>query len=137
MALRRIVYTSQATEKLNKRGLLDLLHDSRAFNTIDDISGLLMHRKSYFLQIIEGKTDVIDDLLNRLTNDTRHKEIRIITDSNVDHRLFPNWAMGCADFDDPALIFMPGIRTDLSNPEVIEELATRLPEIASFLLNAH
>ncbi|WP_405569340.1 BLUF domain-containing protein [Winogradskyella sp. Asnod2-B02-A] len=135
MTLRQIIYTSQASEQFNKRSLLDLLHTSRGYNTIDNISGILMHRDGYFLQIIEGEQDVVEDLFQRLSNDTRHKNIKIIHDRSVESRLFSNWAMGCADFNEPELSMLPGIRTDLSNPKVIEDLITRLPEIADFLLD--
>ncbi|RED43955.1 FAD-dependent sensor of blue light [Winogradskyella eximia] len=135
MSLRQIIYTSQASEQFNKRSLLDLLHTSRGYNTIDNISGVLMHRDGYFLQIIEGEQDVIEDLFQRLNNDTRHKNIKMILDRSVESRLFSNWAMGCADFDEPELSMLPGIRTDLSNPEVIEDLIIHLPEIADFLLD--
>ena len=94
-----------------------------------------MHRDGYFLQIIEGEQDVIEDLFQRLNNDTRHKNIKMILDRSVESRLFSNWAMGCADFDEPELSMLPGIRTDLSNPEVIEDLIIHLPEIADFLLD--
>ncbi|AUC81519.1 BLUF domain-containing protein [Lacinutrix sp. Bg11-31] len=134
MALRRIVYTSQASKQFSKRSLLDLLHDSRAFNTIDNISGVLMHRNGCFLQVIEGESDVVNSLFIRLLKDPRHKEVKIILDSSVDSCLFSNWAMGCADFDDPELSMMPGIRTDLSDPKVIEDLIIKLPELATFLL---
>ncbi|WP_282031454.1 BLUF domain-containing protein [Winogradskyella eximia] len=135
MSLRQIIYTSQASEQFNKRSLLDLLHTSRGYNTIDNISGVLMHRDGYFLQIIEGEQDVIENLFQRLNNDTRHKNIKMILDRSVESRLFSNWAMGCADFDEPELSMLPGIRTDLSNPEVIEDLIIHLPEIADFLLD--
>jgi hypothetical protein len=135
MSLHQIIYTSQASEQFNKRNLLDLLHTSRGYNTIDNISGLLMHRNGYFLQIIEGEQDVVENLFQRLSNDTRHKNIKMILDRTVESRLFSNWAMGCADFDEPELSMLPGLRTDLSNPEVIEELIIHLPEIADFLLD--
>ena len=134
MALRRIVYTSQALEQFNKRSLLDLLHDARAFNKIDNITGVLMHRKGNFLQIIEGESENVANLLTRLLSDPRHNKIKIIVDSSVDRRLFSNWTMGCADFDKPELSLIPGIRTDLSDPQVIKDIIIRLPEIADFLL---
>ena len=134
MALRRIVYTSQALEQFNKRSLLDLLHDARAFNKIDNITGVLMHRKGNFLQIIEGESENVANLLTRLLSDPRHNKVKIILDSSVDRRLFSNWTMGCADFDKPELSLIPGIRTDLSDPQVIEDIIIRLPEIAVFLL---
>lgn len=133
MALRRVVYTSQATDQFNKRELLDLLHESRAFNTIDNITGVLMHHQGHFLQVIEGGSDEIDDLFTRLLRDPRHNEIKILNDTVVHDRLFSNWAMGCADFDEPQLSLIPGVRTDLSNPGVIEEMLVKLPDLAAYL----
>ena len=134
MALRRIVYTSQALKQFSKRSLLDLLHDARAFNTIDNITGVLMHRKGSILQVIEGESKHVDDLLTRLQRDPRHNNVKVIADSSVTKRLFENWSMGCADFDKPELSLIPGIRTDLNDPQVIEDIIVRLPEIATFLL---
>lgn len=133
MNLHRIAYISQATKQFTKRDLLDLLHDSRAYNTLDNISGVLIHKQGFFFQIIEGEQEVVNELLTRLLNDPRHSEIKIILDSSADNRLFSNWAMGCADFEDPGLSLIPGIRNDLTDPKVIEDLITRLPEIATFL----
>jgi hypothetical protein len=135
MALRRIIYTSQASEQFSKRGLLDLLHESRAFNTIDEVTGVLMHRKGNFLQVLEGESEAVGNLLTRILRDPRHNDIKIIMDSTVDRRLFSNWTMGCADFDEPELSLIPGIRTDLNDPQVIEDIIIRLPEIAAFLLD--
>ena len=133
MKLRRVIYTSQATKQLSKRNLLDLLHEARAFNLEDGISGLLMHKEGYFLQVLEGNSKVIEDLLIRIHKDTRHNNFKIIQDSFVENRLFATWSMACTDFDDPTLSFIPGIRTDLNDLEVIDELLMNLPEISIFL----
>jgi hypothetical protein len=137
MVLKRTIYTSKAKKQFNKRNLLDLLHDSRAYNKIDSISGVLMYRQGIFLQVIEGESEIIDDLLTRIKRDPRHSEFKIIFDSSVNSRFFSNWAMGCADLDQPELSFIPGIRTDLSDPEVIENLINNLPEVATFFLENH
>jgi hypothetical protein len=134
MELRRIAYTSQAIGQFSKRNLLDLLHYARAFNKIDNITGVLMHREGAFLQVLEGSSEDVGDLLSRILNDARHHKIKIILDASVDRRLFSNWTMGCADFDKPELSLIPGIRTDLSDPQVIKDIIFRLPEIAFFLL---
>ncbi|MCL7762852.1 BLUF domain-containing protein [Polaribacter sp. Z014] len=135
MKLRRIVYSSKASIKFNKRDLLDLLHDSRAYNTIDNISGVLIHKDGYFLQILEGEPKDLNNLLSRLQKDSRHSEFKIIDDRFVSKRMFLNWAMGCADFDDPSLSMIPGVLSGLNDPKVIEELINRLPEVATYLHN--
>ena len=134
MALRRIIYSSHSIERFSKRDLLDLLHESRAFNSIDGISGVLMHRDGTFVQIIEGEREVIDGLLERILRDPRHRDVKVLLDTPVESRLFADWSMGCADFDDDNLSRIPGIRTDLSDPEVLEDIMSRLPEIAAVLV---
>jgi hypothetical protein len=134
MKLRRLIYTSQATRSFSKRNFLDLLHQSRAYNSVDNITGVLIHRKNFFLQVIEGDTEAIEDLLGRLLLDTRHIKLKIILDELVEKRIFSNWSMGCANFNEPELSLIPGLRADLSDPEVIQELITRLPEVSSYLL---
>ncbi|MCL5128841.1 MULTISPECIES: BLUF domain-containing protein [unclassified Algibacter] len=133
MTLRRLIYSSQAVKLFNKRELLDLLHESRGFNSIDNISGVLMHKEGYFLQVIEGDPIMIHDLFNRIEKDPRHMDLKILHDCTIKKRMFSNWNMGCTDFDDPELSMLPGLRTDLTNPEVIEELITNLPDVASIL----
>ncbi|TXD46497.1 BLUF domain-containing protein [Polaribacter sp. IC073] len=133
MKLRRIAYTSKATIHFSKRTLLDLLHDSRAYNSLDNISGVLIHKDGYFLQIIEGELDDVNDLLARLVKDSRHIDFKIIDDRISDSRMFSDWAMGCADFDNSSLAMIPGIRTDLTDPKVIDSIIKRLPEFANIL----
>jgi hypothetical protein len=134
MKLRRLIYTSQATKSFSKRNFLDLLHQSRAYNSVDNITGVLVHKKDFFLQVIEGDPEAIEDLLGRLLIDTRHIKLKIILDKLTEKRIFSNWSMGCADFNKPELSLIPGLRADLSDPEVIQELITRLPEISALLL---
>ena len=113
--------------------MLDLLHESRAYNALDGITGVLLHRQGHFLQVIEGDSDPAGSLFERILRDSRHKNITRISDEEVQDRLFSEWAMGCADFDDPELEFMPGVRTDLGDPEVIQNLMSNLPEMAAYL----
>ena len=134
MELRRIAYTSQAIGQFSKRNLLDLLHYARAFNKIDNITGILMHRRGAFLQVLEGSSEDVGNLLSRILSDPSHHKIKIILDASIDRRIFSNWTMGCADFNKPELSLIPGIRTDLRDPQVIKDMIFRLPEIAFFLL---
>ena len=126
MELRQVVYTSIATTKMSSREILDLLHDARGFNAVDGITGLLIHSDGHFMQVIEGSDENVEDLLQRLKRDTRHKDIHIVTDRKITERMFPNWSMGCADFDDPILATLPGVETDLTDPSQVEELVQRI-----------
>tara|TARA_B110000211_G_scaffold80665_1_gene94478 strand:+ start:25303 stop:25464 length:162 start_codon:yes stop_codon:yes gene_type:complete len=43
--------------------------------------------------------------------------------------------MGCADFDDPNLSLIPGLRKDIMNPKEAADIIAHLPEVATFLNN--
>lgn len=50
MKLRRLIYTSQVRVLFSKHDLLKLLYQSRANNSVDDITGVLMHKKGFFFK---------------------------------------------------------------------------------------
>jgi len=133
MKYRRLIYTSQPVKQFSGPELIRLLHDARAYNSIDDICGVLLHRHGYFLQVIEGGIEPIENLLSRLRKDVRHKNIVIIYDGMVGRRVFSNWAMGVADLMSPELSLLPGICSDLSARQAVEELIVGLPAIENFL----
>ncbi len=135
MILNRVIYTSQATSPYSRRDLLDLLHDARAYNSIDNINGFLFYRDGFFIQIIEGKTEDVNNLISRIEKDTRHFNINIVSNKSVENHLFSNWSMGCTDFNDPELSYIPGINSSSDNNSIINTLIQKLPEVSAHLLN--
>jgi hypothetical protein len=66
---------------------------SRRRNERDRITGLLMFDGRHFAQWIEGPCDAMDDLLQRLRADPRHREVQVLWfESPGLGRRFPNWA---------------------------------------------
>ncbi|MDG2220463.1 MAG: BLUF domain-containing protein [Rubripirellula sp.] len=131
--LRRVIYTSLATNPLDKRALLDLLHEARGFNHIDGITGLLMHDEGHFLQVVEGPVEEIANLVKRLKRDGRHEHFEIHEDVQTESRLFPEWSMGFGDLSDPALAFLPNIISQTEHQQRLAELVGRLPDLAKRL----
>jgi hypothetical protein len=134
--LRRITYTSIASVALDQRALLDLLHEARGFNKIDEITGLLLHDRGRFLQVIEGPTNAIENLVHRLKCDRRHSQFEIHEDVLADMRLFPDWAMGLGELTDPTLACLPGFVGESDEQVCLFGLIERLPELAPALNQA-
>ena len=131
----RIIYISQAINPFSKRDLLDLLHESRAYNSIDSIYGFLFYKNGFFFQVIEGKTQLINDLFDRIKKDKRHFNIKLISNTLIKNYLFDKWSMGCIEFNNPKLSLIPGLSGELETKENIEILVTNLPKIASLLIS--
>ena len=131
----RIIYISQAISPFSKRDLLDLLHESRAYNSIDSIYGFLFYKNGFFFQVIEGKTQLINDLFDRIKKDKRHFNVKLISNTLIKNYLFDKWSMGCIEFNNPKLSLIPGLSGELETKENIEILVTNLPKIASLLIS--
>jgi hypothetical protein len=131
----RLIYTSQATNPFKKRELLDLLHDARRYNSINSIYGFLYYEDEFFFQVIEGETQLINNLWDRIKKDKRHNNVRIVSNNLIHDYLFAKWSMGSIEFKDPKLSIIPGISIELDSKESIDLLITNLPEISSLLIS--
>ncbi len=99
--LHRVVYLSAATGEADTVDLRSIAHQCQRNNSHTGVTGLLMFIDGSFLQVIEGESGVITELLETLRSDHRHKDITIIEEKPVEARLFPQWCMEVrkAEFD--------------------------------------
>jgi hypothetical protein len=88
-----LIYVSSATIRLSQDGLLELLKHARVKNEARGLTGMLLYRDGTYMQFLEGQRADIDELLNRLRGDPRHKAIRTLREGTVPERLFPDWSM--------------------------------------------
>jgi hypothetical protein len=130
----RLIYTSQATNPLSRRELLDLLHEARAYNSIDSIHGFLYYKDEFIFQVIEGETQLVNNLFDRIKKDKRHTNVKIISNNLINDYLFARWSMSCIEFSNPKLSLIPGISIELDAKESIDLLITNLPEVSSLLI---
>lgn len=96
MPLHRLVYVSDAVGAAgaNLMSVVDILGVSDRNNRRDHLSGVLLFHNGRFLQAIEGARSDLDRLMARLGRDTRHRNIRILSDRPIAERAFSGWTMG-------------------------------------------
>ncbi len=92
--LEQLVYVSRSVRAVNSAiGMSDILAEARPNNARDGITGCLTAIDGRFVQVIEGASDKLDDLINRLLRDERHTELRVLERRTVVERDFPQWDM--------------------------------------------
>ena len=96
----RLIYKSRSTVALNWDVVKDILHTSEAHNEAHGISGILLATNTHYLQVLEGKFEDVNTAFMNIVRDTRHHDIKLISFSVVDARLFAGWGMkGIGAFD--------------------------------------
>ncbi|MEL6349467.1 MAG: BLUF domain-containing protein, partial [Myxococcota bacterium] len=98
--LRRISYLSEATQPLSPEALSQLLRVARARNEAAGLSGVLMHSRSRFFQVLEGPHDALHATMERIYRDRRHKNVELILDVEVEHPGYQGWALQFTRIDD-------------------------------------
>lgn len=92
MLVTQIIYASRPFG-YDELALRNILLIARRNNARDGISGALICREDLFLQLLEGRRDVVQAALDRIRRDDRHTDLHVLVDEDVSDRLFPDWAM--------------------------------------------
>lgn len=71
-----------------------ILAKSRANNKRDSITGALLFNAGCFAQVLEGPLDTVEAAFERIQQDERHGDVSLLALNPIEHRSFPNWAMG-------------------------------------------
>lgn len=91
--LTRLFYVSRATKKGASQIITDILREARAFNAANGISGLLTFDGEHFTQVLEGPVSTLNALMQRITKDDRHEDVRVLSCEPILARYFQEWAM--------------------------------------------
>lgn len=129
-----LVYTSTASHAFRETALEQLLEECRRFNAEHDVTGMLLHRSGRFIQVLEGRPDVLRALVERIRRDTRHHDMRILLEEPIDARRFADWTMGYRAFrGDPGLA-PAGYRDSFADLDSFADRATAVRALTELTL---
>lgn len=93
----RMYYISTAIPGLTANDHEEILQKARKNNAALDVTGLLVVRGNQFAQALEGEREKVISLFEKIKLDKRHLRIVIISQEEVEARIFPQWEMGFYD----------------------------------------
>ncbi len=111
MQLTRLIYASIAREDLGFAELMQIRTQAKAFNVAHRVSGMLCYGNGAFLQLLEGKRKIVNEIYNRIVCDPRHTRAELLSCGPVHKREFTDWSMKMISLDEP---FAPQRRVILS-----------------------
>lgn len=94
-----LVYLSKAAEDISYSDIMNILEVSRRNNIREGITGVLIFRDGYFLQLLEGNQAAVHKILNAIRQDDRNYSLRVLIESLSERRIFKDWSMAFCDAD--------------------------------------
>ena len=93
--MKRICYVSEATSTPPQlwTDVRDILSEARHFNHLHGIVGVLYFADGQFFQCLEGRSQDLDLLLDKLHQDSRHHQIQLFDAEDIDTARFDQWSM--------------------------------------------
>lgn len=113
-----LIYVSRATREISECELATLRKRAREFNRSAGISGCLVYQEGFFMQMLEGKREALQSLMDRIKDDRRHVDIRVVIEGPMRHRVFTDW--GLLLHDQRSLFY------DSSNSDVLQSQIRRV-----------
>jgi FAD-dependent sensor of blue light len=130
-----LIYTSTASSLMSDLELTDLLALCRDRNSQDELTGMLLYKDGSFMQVLEGEKAIVLRTFARIQKDTRHKDIFLLREREMESRNFNGWSMGFKSVKASDLRDKPGF-SDLSEELFSSCAYSEKPHIALKLLKS-
>ena len=96
----RLIYRSRSKEVIGWDLVREIMHTSEVHNSEVGVSGVLLATNSHYLQVLEGPYETVNETFMRIACDSRHTDIKLVSFSVIDARIFESWGMlGIGVFD--------------------------------------
>lgn len=96
----RLIYVSKAVDPQTRTLTDSILQKAHAWNTQNDITGVLCEGQGVFLQALEGERGKVTRLYARIFADPRHKDLELIHCESITERRYGQWSMARVSLSD-------------------------------------
>jgi FAD-dependent sensor of blue light len=122
----RLMYASRAAEPVKPETLNAILKKSTVNNPSVGVNGVLCFSSDIYLQVLEGGRAQVSALYNRIAQDTRHRDVVLLSYDEIGERSFAGWAMGQVNMNrlNPALLLKYS-ETAVLNPFAVSGKASQ------------
>ena len=95
-----LLYTRRCPQPITSELQQSILESARRHNTSDQITGFLVSRDGYFMQLLEGNEVKVRDCFRRIELDPRHEDLVVLAMVDSTERLMPFWSMAQVEWRD-------------------------------------
>lgn len=106
----RLIYISKAVDPQTDSLTDSILSQARAWNTQNEITGVLCEGQGVYLQALEGESGKVTRLYARIFADPRHTDLELLHCESITERRYGEWSMArvrLSDVDPQTKIVWP------------------------------
>ena len=92
-SLSSVIYASRAAEDFYEHQIPDLLKQIRRANAKQELTGMLLYISGSFLQVLEGRPEMVDAVFGGILRDKRHTQVAAIGTESILERAYEGWTM--------------------------------------------
>jgi len=119
MKVFQLTYRSKAIEDITPNSIYEIVKVAKEFNASVDITGCLVFDNGYFIQILEGKKEQVEELYFKIKKDKRHTFANVLSKGIAPKRIFETWDMAYMNLTDLSVgdknDLVQKARTELNN----------------------
>ena len=132
----RLIYISRSTSEIDdtvefEPGIALILARSRVNNRENGLGGVLYFGNGCFFQCLEGPADKVDALYQKLHQDPRHNDLKMLSRQKITQPAFAKWDMKYVKLDAQINNFLAARGYDKFDPYAMDDKTTE--ELISFL----
>ncbi|WP_206057538.1 EAL domain-containing protein [Nitrincola schmidtii] len=106
-----LIYISRPVDDAQTEQFQQIAEKATYSNRLVGVTGRLILLDGAFIQYLEGKEIIINQLFQKICHDTRHTDVTLLMNGNIDQRLFMDWYMGFHRLDKSYLLNAAGVKT--------------------------
>lgn len=128
---RSLLYVSQQAFSARARDQVigEIVAHARTYNGANGITGALGCTRDHFAQLLEGPSVLLEQLMRRIEQDSRHTHVTILRDSVISQHRLPDWSMA---YSGPSSYVARQIEPLIGRP--VEVTPARVDRLVSLLV---
>lgn len=125
-----LIYVSELIDPTDQSMLDDIREQAINLNQAEGITGLLLHSPSHFCQILQGAKSAVEQTMERIRRDVRHRHPVVILRTDFPAEMFPDWSMATSKVSVQSTVAtIARTHTDrLARPEDIDHIVETMQQ---------
>ena len=116
------IYSSESATPMQMDDLEEILQHARSSNARKGITGALVYVDGVFLQILEGDTEIVQELMATISRDVRHETITVLKQGEIPAAIFKDWKMAYVSATPEQVAKWAGLSGITAIPDILSDM---------------